>query len=52
MPVIAALVIAAVVVLLLVLRGSGKANEVAERQEAEFLRQRHDDEAIERITSR
>jgi len=52
MPVIAALVIAAVVILLLAVRGSGKANEVAEQQEAELLREMADAAAWERITSR
>lgn len=50
MPVIAALVIAAVVIVLLVVRGSGKANEVAEQQEAELLREMHDAEAYRRLT--
>ncbi len=36
--------------LLLVVRGSGKANDVAEQQEAALLRQMDDDAALERIT--
>ena len=44
------LAIAAVVVLLLVVRGSSKANEVAEQQEAELLREMEDAAAMERIT--
>lgn len=36
--------------LMLLLRGSGAANDAAEQQEIELLRQRHDDEAMERIT--
>lgn len=50
MPIIAVLVIAAVVVLLLVVRGAGNANEVAEQQEAELLREMEDAAAWERIT--
>ena len=44
--------VAAFVVLLLIVRGSGEANEVAERQEAELLREIQDAEAYRRITSR
>ena len=45
-------IIAAAIVVLLVVRGSGKANEVAEQQEAELLREMEDAAARERITSR
>ena len=47
---IIALVIGAVIFLLLVVRGSGKANEVAEQQERELEREMHDAEAYRRIT--
>ena len=50
MEIIAALVIAAVVIVLLVVRGAGKANEVAEQQERELEREMHDAAAWERIT--
>jgi len=45
-------IIAAAIVVLLVVRGSGEANEAAERQEAELLREIEDAEAYRRITSR
>lgn len=49
---ILAIIIGAALLLLLVVRGSGKANEVAEQQEAELLREIQDAEAYRRITSR
>lgn len=42
----------AFVVLMLIIRGSGKANEVAEQQERELMREMEDAAAWERITSR
>lgn len=50
MEIIVVLVVVAALLLLLTLRGAGEANEVAERQEAEMLRELHDAEAIKRIT--
>lgn len=43
-------IIAAAIVVLLVVRGSGEANEVAEQQEAELLREIQDAEAYRRLT--
>ena len=45
-------IIAAAIVVLLVVRGSGEANEVAEQQERELMREMEDAAAWERITSR
>ena len=45
-------IIVAVVILLLVVRGSGKANEVAGQQDRELEREMEDAAAWERITSR
>ena len=50
MPVILAVVIGAAILLLLVVRGSGEANEVAEQQEAALTKQMADDAAMERLT--
>lgn len=49
---ILAIIIGAAVLLLLVVRGAGQANEVAEQQEVALLKQLDDDAAMERITSR
>ena len=48
--VIIGLMVAATVILLLVVRGAGKANEVAEQQEAALTKQMADDAAMERLT--
>ena len=45
-------IIAAAIVMLLILRGAGEANEVAEQQERELMREIQDAEAYRRITSR
>ena len=50
MPVILAVVVGAAILLLLVVRGAGKANEVAEQQEAALAKQMADDAAMERLT--
>lgn len=49
---IVGVIIAAAIVVLLVVRGSGKANEVAEQQERELERELADAAAYRRITSR
>ena len=48
--VILVVVIGAAILLLLVMRGSGQANEVAEQHEVALLKQMDDDAAMERIT--
>lgn len=50
MPVILAVVIGAAILLLLVVRGAGQANEKAEKQEVTLLKQMDDDAAMERLT--
>ena len=50
MIIIGGFIIVAFILLLLVLRGCGKANDVAEQQEVELTRQMRDAEAIRRIT--